>query len=176
MRNLLIALLTFTFYSSTLFAAPVSDKLRPKTDVETRITSDKLTYQAEKRVVMFEGSVHVVRPDFDLRATRLTVYLKPAKGDSESPVGMATGDVDRLVAQGNVTMKEPQGRSGTSDKATYTIDDGVLILEGNPHLTDGENSISGAVIRYYTHESKSEVLGGGKKRVEAIFNSSKKGK
>lgn len=161
-------------------ATPARKPLRPSTDVETRITADKLTYQAEKRQVVFEGNVHVNRPDFDLRAARLTVYMKPAKTQKNSasgsaPAGLATGDVDRLVAQGHVVMTEPEGRSGTSDKATYTVDTGVLLMEGSPRLTDGENTITGETIRYYTQENRSEVIGGSKKRVEAVFSGSRKG-
>ncbi len=73
-------------------------------------------------------------------------------------------------------MTEPEGRSGSSDKATYTTGDGVLLMEGNPRLTDGENTITGETIRYYTQENRSEVIGGSKKRVEAVFTGSRKGK
>ncbi len=150
------------------------------TNVQTRIAANKLTYQAEKRLVVFEGNVHVNRPDFDLRSNRLTVYLKPAQADKKSASaavpGLEAGDVDRLVAQGSVIMTEPGGRSGTSDKATYTTGDGVLVMEGNPRLTDGENTITGETIRYYTQQNRSEVIGGSKKRVEAVFTNTRKGK
>lgn len=182
LSSLLAAALITTCIPATADAAtPARNKpLRPGTDTETRITANKLTYQAEKRQVVFEGNVHVTRPDFDLRSARLTVYMKPANapknGASGSvPAGLATGDVDRLVAQGNVVMTEPEGRSGTSDKATYTTDDGVLLMEGSPRLTDGENTITGETIRYYTQENRSEVIGGAKKRVEAVFSGSRKG-
>lgn len=177
---LLAAALITTCIPAAADAAPPARKpMRPNTDVETRITADKLTYQAEKRQVVFDGNVHVSRPDFDLRSTRLTVYMKPAKAQKNgtsgsAPAGLATGDVDRLVAQGHVVMTEPEGRSGTSDKATYTADDGVLLMEGSPRLTDGENTITGETIRYYTQENRSEVIGG-KKRVEAVFSGSRKG-
>ena len=179
---LLAAALITTCIPAAADAAPPARNtpLRPNTDVETRITADTLTYQAEKRQVVCEGHVHVTRPDFDLRAARLTVYMKPAKaqknGSSGSAsAGLATGDVDRLVAQGHVVMTEPEGRSGTSDKATYTADNGVLLMEGSPRLTDGENTITGETIRYYTQENRSEVIGGSKKRVEAVFSGSRKG-
>lgn len=150
------------------------------TSVQTRIAANRLTYQAEKRQVVFEGNVHVSRPDFDLRSNRLTVYLKPARTDTKAASaavpGLEAGDVDRLVAQGSVIMTEPGGRSGTSDRATYTTGDGVLLMEGNPRLTDGENTITGETIRYYTQQNRSEVIGGSRKRVEAVFTNTKKGK
>ena len=60
-----------------------------------------------------------------------------------------------------------------SAKATYTMDDGVLLMEGDPRLTDGENTVTGETIKYFTEENRSEVMGGSKKRVEAVFSGSK---
>lgn len=84
--SLLSTLLAATIVATGIPAAvnaaePGRKPLRPDTDVETRITADKLTYQAEKRQVVFEGNVRVNRPDFDLRSARLTVYMKPAKAE-----------------------------------------------------------------------------------------------
>ena len=163
--------------SAPLFAAPAAPP-KPAKDVETRITSDQLTYAAENQRVVFDRNVHVVRPDFELWAERITVYLKPPKngGPKEEkgsmPSGMAAGDVDRIVAERNVRMKS-ENRTGTCAKATYTMDTGVLLMEGDPRLTDGENTVTGETIKYFTEENRSEVLGGTKKRVEAVFSGSK---
>ena len=78
------------------------------------------------------------------------------------PAGMAAGDVDRIVAERNVRMKS-ENRNGTCAKATYTMDDGVLLMEGDPRLTDGENTVTGETIKYFTEENRSEVMGGSKK-------------
>lgn len=162
--------------ASPLTAAPVTPP-KPAQNVETRITSDQLTYMAEKQLVVFDKNVHVVRPDIEIWADKITVYLKPPKDKEEGkaggmPAGMAAGDVDKIVAERNVRMKS-ENRSGTCAKATYTMDNGVLLMEGDPRLTDGENTVTGETIRYYTEENRSEVLGGGKKRVEAVFSGSK---
>lgn len=176
----LLALLCAFPLSSLSLAAPKTAPPRPEKDVETRITSDQLTYVAEKQRIVFEKNVHVERPDFKLWADRLTVLLKPpkegqAKTDTAKgglPEGMAAGDVDKIIAERNVRM-ESQGRTGTSDKATYTMDNGVLLMEGNPRLTDGDNTVTGETIRYFTEENRSEVKGGSKKRVEAVFSGAK---
>lgn len=134
----------------------------------------------KKQLVIFDKNVHVVRPDIEIWADRITVYLKPPKGDAQKkegekggmPAGMAAGDVDRIVAERNVRMKS-ENRNGTCAKATYTMDDGVLLMEGDPRLTDGENTVTGETIKYFTEENRSEVMGGSKKRVEAVFSGSK---
>ena len=179
MKALALLTLACVLCATPAWAAPVSAP-RPAKNVETRIVSDKMTYFADKQQIIFEKDVHVLRPDFELWADRLTVYLKPApKKDGKDgkegktggmPEGMAAGDVDKLVAEKNVRMKS-ENRTGTCSKATYTVDNGVMTMEGDPHLTDGENTITGEVVRYFTQENRSEVEGGAKKRVEAVFSS-----
>ena len=163
MKKLFLGITTLSlslFCSAPLWAAPVTPP-KPAKNVETRITSDQLTYLAEKQLVIFDKNVHVVRPDIEIWADRITVYLKPPKGDAQKkegekggmPAGMAAGDVDRIVAERNVRMKS-ENRNGTCAKATYTMDDGETI-------------------KYFTEENRSEVMGGSKKRVEAVFSGSK---
>lgn len=150
-------------------------------NVETRINAAKLTYTADKQQAVFEGKVHVARPDFELWGDRLIVYMKPApkKAADEAqkpgtvPAGMAGGDIDRIEAIGNVRMASEPNRAGSCSKAVYTASDGVLRMEGDPRVSDGENTVTGEVIRYFTRENRSEVQGG-KKRVEAVFSSSQK--
>lgn len=150
-------------------------------NVETRINAAKLTYTADKQQAVFEGSVHVVRPDFQLWGDRLIVFMKPAPKKTEEetkkagtvPAGMAGGDIDRIEVIGNVRMASEPNRSGSCSKATYTASDGVLRMEGDPRVSDGENTVTGEVIRYFTRENRSEVQGG-KKRVEAVFSSPQK--
>ncbi len=145
-------------------------------NVPTRITADGMTYDADARKVTFSKNVHVLRPDFELWSNELVVHLKPAEKKegaegASAASGLAAGDIDRLVAKGNVRMKREKN-SSTSQRATYTMDTGVLVLEGNPRLTDGENVITGEVVRYFMHENRSDVVGGPKKQVEALFTTS----
>lgn len=173
----LVLVLSATSTQNAALAAPAGTAApRPAKDVETRITADKLTYSADKQQAVFESNVHVQRPDFQLWADRLTVHLKPAaKKDTAAakgsiPDSMGGGDLDKLVADRNVRMSAEGGRTGTCAKATYTASDGVLRMEGNPRVSDNENTITGEEILYYTQQNRSEVRGG-KKRVEAVFSS-----
>jgi Uncharacterized protein conserved in bacteria len=177
MRKLCIALaLSLSVLGCALCASAAAPKVAK--NVPTRITADGMTYEADKRVVSFSKSVHVFRPDFELWSDKLVVHLKPVdkkegEEESASPTeGMAAGDIERIVATGNVRMKRDKN-SSTSELATYTMDTEVLVLEGNPRLSDGENVISGEVVRYYMRENRSEVVRG-KKPVEAIFTTTEK--
>ena len=153
MKKLFLGITTLSlslFCSAPLWAAPVTPP-KPAKNVETRITSDQLTYLAEKQLVIFDR-----RP-----------VGAAGERDAQNPAGL-----DRIVAERNVRMKS-ENRNGTCAKATYTMDDGVLLMEGDPRLTDGENTVTGETIKYFTEENRSEVMGGSKKRVEAVFSGSK---
>ena len=178
MKTFFLSICTAVLFCASAQAAPLAVP-RPDRNVETRITSDKMTYLAEQQKIVFEKDVHVTRPDFELWANKLTVLMKPAQNTEKQtkkgslPDGMAAGDVDKLIAEQNVRMKS-ETRTGTCSKATYTVDNGVLTMEGDPRLTDGENTVTGEIVRYFTEENRSEVQGGSKKRVEAVFSSPNK--
>lgn len=93
MKKLFLGITTLSlslFCSAPLWAAPVTPP-KPAKNVETRITSDQLTYLAEKQLVIFDKNVHVVRPDIEIWADRITVYLKPPKGDAQKKEGEKGG-------------------------------------------------------------------------------------
>ncbi len=136
--------------------------------VPTRITSERMQYDAANQRVIFEGKVHVIRPDFQLWSEKLTVMLeKETKQDKHkrqgngtvSPaMGMEAGQVERIIAERNVRMQQ-EDKSGTCGKATYIAADGKIIMEQNPVVNDGPNQIRGQIINYYTRDNRSEVIG-----------------
>ncbi|MCH5277082.1 MAG: lipopolysaccharide transport periplasmic protein LptA [Desulfovibrionaceae bacterium] len=153
-------------------AAPKAGK-----DLPIHIISDSMTYDTNANTVVFQGNVEVEREDFRLWSAVLTLYLKKAdtpKGGTQknqAEPSPDTGDLDHIVAEKNVRFTY-NTQTGTAQKATYTVDTGLLVLEGDPVVRDGESSISGERIRYYMNENRSEVDGGPQKRVQAVFSSS----
>ncbi len=193
-RSALCVALLLTFSAFTVAPAVAADArsgsaVRPaRNDVPTAVKSDRMQYDAKGQVVVFEGTVYVQRPDFEMWADRITLHLKKkaarsgkdnAGGDAaqggqsgQSGIsGMDAGEIDRIVAERNVRMKR-ENRTGECEKATYTVDTAVLVMEGNPVLHEGDNSIKGEVITFYTRENRSEVRGSSTKRVQAVFTSS----
>lgn len=158
-----------------LFALPLllATSIQAAT-IPTKVTAEGMTYDAKKNAVVFEKEVHVEREGFQLWADRITLHLKPAtakpgaEADADPMNAMQSGDVDRIVAEDNVRMKYNK-QSGQADKATYFADKALLLMEGNPILREGENTLKGSSIRYYLNENRSEVQGGPKNRVEAVF-------
>ena len=175
----LSALLANLALLSGLTAAPAAaapaDPAGAANELPIHITSDTMTYDTNKNMVVFQGNVEVEREDFRLWSAVLTLYLKSAdqpadKARTDTQPALETGDLDHIVAEKNVRFRY-NTQTGTAQKATYTVDDALLVLEGNPVIRDGENSITGERIRYYMNENRSEVDGGPKKRVQAVFSS-----
>lgn len=195
---LCVALLLAFSAPVSAVAADAKPASAVRRDVPTAVKSDRMQYDAKGQVVVFEGAVYVQRPDFEMWAERITLHLKkkaakPGKenaGDdaaqasgqsgqtgqagasaSSGMSGMDAGEIDRIVAERNVRMKR-ENRTGECEKATYTVDNAVMVMEGNPVLHEGDNSIRGEVITFYTRENRSEVRGSSTKRVQAVFTSS----
>ncbi|MDR1946822.1 MAG: LptA/OstA family protein [Desulfovibrio sp.] len=159
-KNILPVFLCLTFL--TVSAHPLFAAESPaRGKVPTGINSGRMDYDAEAQIVSFTGDVHVQRPDFELWAEKMTVYLdksdaKPAgAADAE---GMEAGEIDRIVAEGNVRMKSDD-RQGTCNRATYYAKQDKFVMEGAPRLRDGKQSvITGGTIVHYFSANHSEVL------------------
>lgn len=159
-----------------LSAAPA---LAKDDKVPTKITSDRMVYEAGGSQVTFLGNVHVTRPDMQIWSEKMVVYLKKtaktdtakkdaAKKDTAVPLGGDPGEVDKIVALKKVRMLR-EGKEGFCGKATFLVQEDLLVMEEFPRLVDGKNTIQGKVIRLYLKEDRSEVEGAGNTQVEAIF-------
>lgn len=141
-------------------------------DTPIRVAADNMDYDTRRNTVIFTGNVEVRREQFLLRAAIITLYLRPDNERGPDRAGgtpeMSSGSLDRIVAEKNVRFRY-NSQTGEAGKATYTADNSVLLLEGSPVIRDGKNSITGNTIRYYMNENRSEVEGGPRKRVEAVF-------
>ena len=143
------------------FAAGVADRTEGK-KMPTSIKADRMDYDADGQTVVFNGNVHVVRPDFELWSVKLTVYLdKPGKKSDESEMGgaggMQAGDIDRIVAEKDVRMKS-NDKEGTCQKATYYAKTDKFVMEGSPILKDKDkNNITGTIITHFIKANRSEV-------------------
>lgn len=139
--------------------------------VPVNITADSMRYAPSGNEVVFQGGVHVVRPDFEIWAARIAIHLSAAKKKSENPTGVDNldpGAIERIVASGGVKLAH-KGKVGNCQTATYDVAGSVFTMEGSPSLEDGKNKIQGNVIKFYVKENRSEVLGGGSQRVNATF-------
>jgi len=147
-----------------------------------RITSDKMVYSQTENAVVFQGNVHGVQADMAIWAAKVTAYFsdkgKGKKGAAKDGQEKGPGDfgdkIERIVAEGDVRLVSGKNE-GACAQLTYYVADGLLRMEGNPILREGQNTVRGDVIKFYIRENRSEVLSGAQRRVEAIFFSPKGG-
>ncbi len=145
----------------------------------TKIESDSMRYDQSAGTVVFEGKVHVDRPDFQLWSNQLTVHFSPqAKGASkdQKAAGQSlpadAGKIEKIVAAGAVRI-ERDGKVGTCGTATYLVQEGLFSMEGEPVLKDGANIVTGKVVKLFFKDNRSEGLGGEGQRVQATFSTPK---
>ncbi|GHV54500.1 hypothetical protein FACS1894206_07420 [Deltaproteobacteria bacterium] len=147
---------------------------------KTRVVSEKMTHDSGKNVVVFEGKVHVTRPDMEIWSETLTFLLEgagkktaasPDKAADKALGGMGGGKVEKIIAEKNVRFKQ-ENKTGSCGKATYYLDLGKIVMEEEPVLVDGENRIRGRIINYYTETGISEVIG----NVDVVFSTDDKAK
>ncbi|MGI6494858.1 MAG: LptA/OstA family protein [Kiritimatiellia bacterium] len=124
-------------------AAPAARAAEPRPG-ETVITSDRLEFEYNESVILFEENVHVKDPDFEITADRVLVFLD------------GTNDVKMVRAMGNVEMTS-EDRSATCSQAVYTHADGKIVLTGNDAmLRRGDDKIWGKQITIWVNDERME--------------------
>jgi lipopolysaccharide export system protein LptA len=135
------------------------------------IQSDRLDAYQEKREVIFSGNAVATQGDRKIKADRLLIYYKDRPGATEKKdiQGMgAVGDLERLEAQGHVTITEPN-RIVTGDHAVFYYDLQKIVMTGNAVMSEGKNIIRGGKIIVLLDEDRGIVEGSESKRVTATI-------
>jgi lipopolysaccharide export system protein LptA len=118
--------------STALVQVDKSGKVTPMS-----ITSTRLTYTDEQRRAQFEGGVTAKGADVTVTADHVDAYLAARSQNASGPM-KGQGQLDRLVAEGNVVVKEP-GRKATGNQLVYTVADDKFVLSGGtPSIFDAE--------------------------------------
>lgn len=94
------------------------------------VAADSLKVDQATGSATFSGNVLIGQGDMRIRADAVEVFYSEA-----------SGDIDRLVAAGTVTFVTPT-EAVASDAATYDIAAGLLTLEGNVLLSQGNSALT----------------------------------
>lgn len=170
MRRYLVVFFIFFVY---FFLGKVDISIAQQS-VATEITAEKMTARQADTRVTFHGNVYVDRPDIKIWADSLTVYFQEsgkknaAAQQTSLPVASESREIERIVAAGSVRLRH-KVYTGTCGLATYTASAAILIMQQDPVLSDGENSITGKEIRLYLDESRTEVVSDSDNPVSATF-------
>jgi len=154
-----LAVILSLVLSLSLITVSTTHAKKPKKEkpIPTVIEADELIYLQKENKAIYIGHVVVKRGDLTIYANKLEVYL------SEN------GDVEKIVAIGNVRIYKAPDKEGRADKAIYSKKDDTIMLIGNALLKQGKNVVEGAKIIYYISKEVTEVKGAKKRRVKTII-------
>ena len=124
------------------------------------ITSTRLTYTDDQRHADFEGGVTARGADATITADHLDAFLVPRSLESKEQSRKGQGQLDHIVAQGNVVVQEP-ARRAQGDKLTYTAaDDKFVLTGGSPSIFDAEHGkTTGDSLTFYKRDDRVLVEG-----------------
>jgi lipopolysaccharide export system protein LptA len=124
------------------------------------ITALKLTYADSERKVHYEGGVVAKGTDFTSSAKTADAYLVPRSQTSINQSVTGPGQLDHMVAEGNVKVQQPNRRA-EGEKLVYTVADDKFVLTGGPpSIFDAEQGkITGVSLTFFRRDDRVLVEG-----------------
>lgn len=124
------------------------------------ITGLKLTYADSERKVHYEGGVMAKAAEFSASADTLDAYLLPRSEATSNRGAASPGQFDRMVAEGSVTIQQPNRRA-EGQKLVYTASDDKFVLTGGPpSIFDAEQGkITGVSLTFFRRDDRVLVEG-----------------
>jgi lipopolysaccharide export system protein LptA len=124
------------------------------------ISSGRLTYTDDQRRAHFEGGVTARGADVTITAAQLDAFMVPRSQGSQSQSLKGQGQLDRLVAEGNVVVQKP-GREATGGQLVYTVAEDKFVLSGGtPSIFDAEHGkIRGDSLTFFRRDDRVLVEG-----------------
>jgi lipopolysaccharide export system protein LptA len=110
------------------------------------ITSRDAVWSFPERSARFQGGVVATRADVTLRCDSLQVgFLRPDR-------------IEHAVAEGSVVVTQGE-RTASGSRAELTAADGMLVLTGQPVITDAGNRLTGERITLWLDQERVECQG-----------------
>jgi len=107
---------------------------KPADDGPVAITSARLTYADADRLAHYEGGVVAKGSNFSASSSTMDAYLVPrSQTSSNQPLAgpiSGPGQLDHLVAKGNVVVQQPTRRA-EGKTLVYTAKDDKFVLTGD---------------------------------------------
>lgn len=134
--------------------------LGPPVFTPISITGLTLTYTDSERKIHYEGGVVAKAAEFTGSASTLDAFLLPRSQTTSNQSVAASGQLDRMVAQGNVVIQQPNRRA-EGDKLVYTAADEKFVLTGGPpSIFDAEQGkITGVSLTFFRRDDRVLVEG-----------------
>lgn len=131
-------------------------------------TADNLEYQNDNRVMILTGNVDLTQSCARMQSNKLTLVFG---GGAKSPSGgFAAGDIERIVAEGDVHFVRADQKA-RGDKAIYETSTDSVTFSGNVVLSSAENVTRGEVLVLEIGSGRTTLAPGVKsgQRVQGVF-------
>jgi lipopolysaccharide export system protein LptA len=124
------------------------------------ISAAQLSYSDPERCAHYDGGVTARGADFTASSSQMDVYLLPRSQSSSNQSLTTPGRLDRMVAQGQVIVDQPERRA-EGDKLVYTAADDKFVLTGGPpSIFDAERGkITGVSLTFFRRDDRVLVEG-----------------
>jgi lipopolysaccharide export system protein LptA len=147
----------------TMVAEPVKSAAKGKTAAvpsPISITGLKLTYADSERKAHYEGGVVAKGTDFTASATTVDAYLVARSQSPASNSLAGTGQLDRMVAVGDVLIQQPNRRAEGQKLVYMGADDKFVLTGGPPSIFDAEHGkITGVSLTFFRRDDRVLVEG-----------------
>lgn len=153
---------------ATGIAVVISDSDKP-----IQIVSNRFDIYPDKRVAVFSGNVVVTQEDTVINSDEFFLHykkegIKTKQNDKNVNTGIATGDIEKIEAKGNVIIKQKE-KVVTGDNAFFYNGEQKIVVTGNPVMKEGNNIIKGDRVIFFLKENRGVVESSSTKRVTATI-------
>jgi lipopolysaccharide export system protein LptA len=135
-------------------------------------SADNLEYFDGERRLVLTGDVDVVQGDARLRSDSLTLYFSAAPAGSQASgaaAGMGAGDIQRMIATGQVYYVRPE-QQARGDRAVYETATDSVTFSGNVVVASDTNVIRGETLVLQVNSGRTVLRPGGQRgRVQGVF-------
>jgi lipopolysaccharide export system protein LptA len=144
--------------------AKIKSQEKPGDTSPVAITSARLTYADAERLAHYDGGVVAKGSNFTASASAMDAYLLPRSQTTNQLSGNQSlagpGQLDHMVAQGNVVILQP-GRRATGNMLVYTAAADKFVLTGGPpSIFDAEQGkITGVSLTFFRGDDRVLVEG-----------------
>jgi lipopolysaccharide export system protein LptA len=141
-------------------------------DKPVKIQAASLEVRDKEKFATFNGDVHVVQGDTDMRCKTLVVYYEDSSKESKDAVKTAqpgpagSSQIRRMEARGNVVVTQ-KDQIATGDRGDFDMRTNTVVLSGKVVVTKGQDVMRGERLVVNLTDGVSKMEGG---RVEGIIN------
>ncbi|MGE0740334.1 MAG: LptA/OstA family protein [Hyphomonadaceae bacterium] len=155
------------FVAAAAMAAPAHAQLS-EGGGPVSYSADNLEYFDGERRLVLTGDVDIVQNDARLRADRITLFFSASSGNTEGGQGLASGDIERMIADGEVYYVRP-AQSARGDRAVYEVAQDSVTFTGNVVVASEENVIRGNTLILQIGSRRTTIRPDRGQRVRGVF-------